>query len=170
MNNNTSSSLIITLKINDEAQKFFDQLRKKYFPAHANFIQSHLTLFHKLPSDNKVINDELKKFSQRKSFDLQIAGVKNIGNGTAYAIESAELKALHRQMQQAFHPFLISQDRHMLWPHITVQNKVTANKAKLTAEKLSAEDFPPVIKAVGFSLWLYLKGPWEHVTDFLFEV
>ncbi len=169
MNKSSVSSLIITLKINDEAQQFFDEQRKKYFPAYANFMQSHLTLFHKLPLGKEIINDELEKFSQRKSFDLQVTGVKNIGNGAAYEIESAELGSLHQQMQQAFQPFLISRDMQVLWPHITVQNKVTAYRAKLTAEKLSGDDFPVVIKAVGFSVWVYLKKYWEYKQDYIFN-
>ena len=160
--------LIITLIIDSASQEFFTEQRKRYFPQHVNYLDAHLTLFHKLPSDEILIDDLLESLRQRKSFFMEAVEIKNIGKGVVYKIQSPELQQLHKQMQHAFAPFLIPQDKGKLWPHITVQNKVTANKANLLHQTLSASFKPFPIEAKGFATWLYLKGPWEKKAKFLF--
>lgn len=164
-----SSPLIITLKLNDASHNYFTQLRDQYFPGHCNYLQAHLTLFHHLPADNLLISESLELLAKRPPFNLEINSIKSIGNGVAYTVASDHLKMLHKSMQQSFKDFLISQDKQALWPHITIQNKVTAFKAKQTLDVLSKDFTPFSIKGIGFSTWLYLKGPWEHRKDYIFD-
>ena len=160
--------LIITLILDSASQEFFSEQRKRYFPAHVNYLDAHLTLFHHLPADEILIDESLESLRQRKSFFMEANEIKNIGKGVVYKIQSPELQQLHKQMQQTFSPFLIPQDKGTLWPHITVQNKVTANKADLLYKELSESFKPFRIEAKGFATWLYLKGPWEKKAEFLF--
>ncbi len=168
-NSSKKPPLIITLKIDEASQRYFSEIRKKHFPKHVNYLDAHLTLFHKLPSDEDIIDDTLRSLSKRNAFEMGVAEIKNIGNGNALAIESAELQVIHIAIQKELDQFLISQDRQKLWPHITVQNKVTANKAQILFKELSFSFKPFNITATGFSTWLYLNGPWEHKADYLFE-
>ncbi|MEO6482968.1 MAG: 2'-5' RNA ligase family protein [Ferruginibacter sp.] len=161
--------LIITLTLDTPSQEYFTALRNQYFPKHCNYLQAHLTLFHQLPSNNLLINETLQALANRAAIQLEVDGIKSIGNGVVYTVVAGELLALHKLMQQSFDSYLVAQDRQRLWPHITVQNKVTAFKAKQTLDILSADFKPFNITAIGFSTWLYLKGPWKHEQDYLFK-
>lgn len=160
--------LIVTLKLDQRSQVFFNELRRQYFPAHVNYLDAHLTLFHHLPSSLDFIDEVLQDFSTQAPFEILVSGVKNMGNGVAFLVDSPELMSMHAALQQAFRGHLISQDRHRLWPHVTVQNKVTAFKAKQTTELLASAFTPFSSMAVGFETWYYLKGPWQHHKDYLF--
>lgn len=161
--------LILTLKLEDSAQVRFDELRKKHFPKHCNYMDAHLTLFHHLPSGLASVSQAITSFASRPAMDLEVTAVKNIGNGVVYSISSAELQRMHKQMQKNFDRLLISQDRQKLWPHITVQNKVTAYKALLTFNELQKDFQPYQIEATGLSSWLYLGAAWEWIRDDLFQ-
>jgi len=160
--------LIVTLSLDQVSHEYFTKLRTEYFPAHCNYLDAHITLFHHLPAGIPGITEALKTLSKRSLIKLDVAGIKNIGKGVAYIISSQELLALHKKMQSVFDVYLISQDRNKLWPHITVQNKVTAYKAKQT-EQILIQTFKPFsIQGIGFSVWIYRNGPWEHVNNYLF--
>lgn len=156
--------LIVTLELDQEQKAFFNVLRKHYFPNHANHLESHLTLFHHLPSNNAFITESLLAFSKRRSFQLDVSHLVNFGKGVAFHLLSTELMQMHREMQESLHPFLKRQDQKTLWPHITVQNKVTAFKAQTTLELLSKDFQPFQIKAIGFGVWYYIGGPWRPAT------
>lgn len=164
-----SDPLIITLMIERETQAYFTDLRNRYFPKHVNYLSAHITLFHHLPQNMPHLVQTLNSFCKRSDFEIEISRVKNIGNGVAYGIVSEELQGMHADMQKAFDAYLIQQDRQKLWPHITVQNKVTSWKAK-TTELLLAGDFKPFsVKATGLATWIYKKGPWEAAGEYYFE-
>lgn len=160
--------LIVTLKIDEPAQLFCDEQRSKYFPAHANYVPAHITLFHKLPAGNAVIENALAAFTKHPSFELLIADVILHKTSVAYSIQSTALQTLHVQMQQTFEPYLIRNDRKELSPHITIQNKVTAYKAYKTHALLLADFKPFIAQALGFTSWYYVKGYWEKKEEYLF--
>jgi len=161
--------LIVTLLLDEESVAFFNVLRKKYFPPALNFLAAHLTLFHHLPSGNASIEKNLETWSQEQAIlSLQVTAVKCIGRGVAYKMESKSLLQLHKQMQQKWEPWLTPQDKQTLWPHITVQNKVSAVEAKHTLTVLQASFQPFTSYGLGFSLWAYEGGPWRFLHNFLF--
>ncbi|MCP9752421.1 2'-5' RNA ligase family protein [Ferruginibacter sp. HRS2-29] len=166
----TSTPLILTLTLDPPAQEYFDALRDEHFPKHCNYLKAHLTLFHHLPSDDELIGKTVEKFCSRPAMILGVSAIKNIGNGVAYEILSDELLQLHHRLQREFDPHLISQDRKKLWPHITVQNKVTAFKAKQTAGKLQGNFMSFNITATGIRSWLYRGGPWEAKGEWKFRL
>ncbi|TWV94366.1 2'-5' RNA ligase family protein [Chitinophaga pinensis] len=163
-----SSILIVTLEMEEVYQRQFSDLRRKYFPAHANYLDAHITLFHHLPAGESAITEGLEKAAQRAPIALKVAGIVHFGNGVAYRLESEALQALHVNLQQAFEPWLIRQDKQPLRPHITVQNKVTNFKAKQLHEVLSAEFIPFDIQTTGLKTWRYLHGPWKAERTFPF--
>jgi 2'-5' RNA ligase len=163
-----SNILIITLEIEEAYQAHFNELRRLYFPSHANYLDAHITLFHRLPAGEPVITATLENVTRREPFVLTVAGIINFGNGVAYRLESGPLQALYRQLQEVFDPWLIRQDRQPLRPHITIQNKVTAFKAKQLHEALQHDFLPFEIMGVGLKTWRYLHGPWKAAETYPF--
>ena len=162
------ATLILTLTLDAASQNYFTSLRNKYYPKYCNYIEAHLTLFHRLPPDEILIEETLQLLTKRNQFNLEVTGIQNTRKGNAFIIASDELQKMHKELQHTFDKYLISKDRQLLSPHITVQNKVTAFKAKTTTEILNATFTPFSVKAVGIDLWLYLKGSWQKKNTFLF--
>lgn len=155
--------LILTLSIEESASLFFDSLRKKYFPPTRNFIDAHLTLFHALPNEEKIINTLKELCNRQQPFNLLISEVISIGKGVAYKIESSELGQLHKWLQNHWKPFLTPQDSQKLWPHITIQNKVPVQEARQLLQELKSNFAPFSTSATGLQLWEYLNGPWKLI-------
>lgn len=165
-----SDPLIITLALDTGSAGFFNALRKQFFPAAINYIDAHLTLFHHLPADESTIPDDLQEWSNLyTAFALHVAEVKSIGKGVAYKIESTELLQLHKTMQTKWKQWLTPQDSQKLWPHVTVQNKVSPERAKETLQFLQASFQPFEATALGFQLWAYKGGPWEFLKTYPFQ-
>ena len=165
---NSTSPLILTLGINDDAQQYFDDLRHLYFPQERNFLKAHLTLFHLLP-DQPGLYDDLYQMAEKQSiFSLQAERIVSIGKGTAIKIKSQELMSLHRGLQDRWSGFLSAQDKQKLWAHVTIQNKVSPETARELQTLLNIGFKPFRFRASGFRLWRYLGGPWEELAFFKF--
>ncbi|RZL99765.1 MAG: 2'-5' RNA ligase family protein [Pedobacter sp.] len=163
-----AAPVILTLTLDAASHAFFTELRTQHFPKHCNYLEAHLTLFHHLSME--VVAENLPGiFCDRKSMLLDVTAIKNIGNGVAFAIANDELLQMHKQMQAAFDAHLVAQDRQRLWPHVTIQNKVTAFKARQTADLLQKDFNPFQIKGIGISAWRYLDGPWEFLASYPFN-
>ena len=172
MNLQTSPTnpFILTLAINEEAATFFNQQRHLYFPARINFLQAHLTLFHYLPlRAAKIIIQVQPIVRETATFDISVTDVVSLGKGVAYKLESRTLQLLHNRLQQAWKPLLKPQDLQKIWPHITVQNKVTPQEAKDLLAQLKTEFKPFTITATGLSVWEYLNGPWKFIETVSFS-
>ena len=46
---NNDYPIIVTARMNNKAQLYFNDLREWYLPPNLNYLKAHLTLFHKLP-------------------------------------------------------------------------------------------------------------------------
>ena len=99
----------------------------------------------------------------------EIAGVMDLGEGTALAVRSEALEDIRYDLAEALHGLLTPQDLAPWHPHITVQNKVEPREAKALQQRLKAgfERRPLSIKALG--VWRYLDGPWELVREWKFR-
>ena len=161
--------LIVTIALDKVSHDYFTVLRNIHYPKHCNYLEAHLTLFHRLPADIMLINEALKKAATRSIINMEVTGIKNIANGVFYNVESTELLALHKKLQQSFKPWLITKDRKKLWPHITIQNKVTAYKASQTAALILLDFKPFTLQGTGFTVWQYCKGPWKLVQQYPFS-
>lgn len=165
-----ASPLIVTLSLDEKSAQFFNDLRQCHFPPERNFLAAHLTLFHHLPSNEPKVKEDLIKWSKgHEALSFLVTEVKSIGKGVAYKIECEPLLQLHRTMQKTWEPWLKPQDKQKLWPHVTVQNKVTPAKAKETLVELQSTFKPFTPVGTGFSLWSYEGGPWEFIEAFPFS-
>jgi hypothetical protein len=161
--------LIVTLTLDQPSFTFFNQLRHRYFPSAINYIDAHLTLFHHLPVTEPSIPEDLEQWSHEiSSLSLHVTEVKSLGKGVAYKIDSLPLVQWHKKMQEKWQHWLTPQDKQKLWPHITVQNKVSPAEAKQTMEILQTTFQPFVATGTGFGLWTYEGGPWKAVQTFPF--
>lgn len=172
MNNSdaTFAALILTLKLDAESYAFFDALRRKHFPAERNFLAAHITLFHNLPgSRREQIENDLNDACRRyKTFPLRFSGWLFLGRGSAIEVESAELNRLRDELKNKWNEWLSAQDSQKFKPHITVQNKVAPDVARLLFNELSADWSERVGVGIGVELWQYLNGPWKLAKEYEF--
>ena len=163
--------LILTLRMDDLSQRYFDRLREEHFPKARNFIPAHLTLFHKLPGDREreisETLDDLRR--QQRPLSLTAAGLVFMGRGVGYRLESPALQSVRRRLADAWWPWLGAQDRQGFRPHVTVQNKVPSDAARALHGRLEETFAPFEVGAEGLLLWRYLGGPWEPVGSYGFE-
>jgi len=162
--------LLVTLMVDSVAQQHFDELRRAHFPPERNHLAAHVTLFHHLPGVSKeAVNAALHQVSRREPFELHVTGVAALGRGVAYTLASPDLIEVHSRLSAAWSPLLTRQDSRPLWPHITVQNKVSAERAATLLAELRADFTPQTVTAEGLQLWHYLGGPWRPAGCFSFR-
>jgi 2'-5' RNA ligase len=162
--------LILTLKMDDRSQELFDRLRERHFPRERNYLSAHLTLFHKLPGEHQArISADLQELClHQTSFTLDATGLRFLGRGVAYELVSQKLMTLRRGLAERWRPWLGAQDRQGFKPHVTVQNKVSPERARALHGRLQATFSPFEVEGLGLSLWRYLDGPWEPASTYLF--
>jgi 2'-5' RNA ligase len=162
--------LVVTLLLDDEAQGRFDRLRAEHFPPERNHVAAHVTLFHALPGEHlDAVRADLATAADREAFDVAVTGLRFLGRGVAFTLESAELGALRAELAAAWQPCLTRQDRQRHAPHVTVQNKVEPAVARALHDRLLAEFVPYRVRARGLGLWRYLGGPWEPLAELPFR-
>lgn len=165
----SSQPLILTLALEPSAQQHFEALRQRHFPPERNFIPAHITLFHHLPAaELPAISTQLASTTAIPAFPVSVTGLRSLGRGVAFQLESPTLVTLHARLARAFYDWLTQQDRQGFRPHIVVQNKVDAPTAKRTLAELSATFAPFTTHATGLLLWRYLGGPWQPLAEFPF--
>ena len=157
--------LILTLQMDRRSQERFDSLRELHFPPERNHLRAHLTLFHKLPGEREAeISADLREICHDcEPLTMTATNLLFLGRGVAYQLSSPELAALRRVLATRWEPWLGAQDRQGFRPHVTVQNKVSPERARALREELLAAFSPFKVGGVGLSLWRYLGGPWEPV-------
>ena len=167
----TSDPLILTLALDEASFAFFDSLRRRWFPPERNLIPAHLTLFHHLPGDElaAVLRDIAETCRRQAPLTLEVTGLRSLGRGVAYTLESADLVSLRASLASTWAGWLSAQDRHGYRPHVTVQNKVEPSRARELLADLTAEFVPFTVTGEGLQLWRYRGGPWEAVRGFAFE-
>lgn len=163
-----TSPLILTLQLSPAATDYFNQLRRTWYPAHANVVDAHLTLFHRLPADVYLSGPAFAAIPAPAIFPLEVTGLQRYSHGVAYTLFAEPLQAWHQSLQQQWGALLIWRDQQPLQPHITIMNKVTAWKAQQVYEKLLADFQPPVVQAIGVQWWRFEKGPWTLVDTWPF--
>lgn len=164
-------SFVLTLRLDDATFAFFDDLRRRHFPAERNFLPAHLTLFHRLPEDGvaDVAAVLAAAASATAAFPLPFTAPRSLGRGVACDVHSPELLRLRRRLADAFEPWLTPQDAQGYRPHVTVQNKATAEAARQLHAELTAAWQPRTGRGEGLLLWRYAGGPWDAAGAFPFR-
>jgi hypothetical protein len=91
----------------------------------------------------------------------RLVGIADLGEGTAFSVESDGLAAIREAVAEAFHGLLMPQDDAPWWPHITIQNKVQVREARALQQALRATFEPRPLAIRALASWRYLDGPWE---------
>lgn len=162
--------LILTLGLDPDGFARLDGLRRRHFPPERNLIPAHLTLFHLLPATEAaaVMARLATEAAAMPPPGLRIAGLRFLGRGVAFAVDSPALLALRGRLAAAFAPWLGAQDRQSWRPHVTVQNKVAPEVARATMAGLEAGFAPWPARGESLLLWRYRAGPWEPAGEFRF--
>jgi len=161
--------LILTLGLDPESFARLDAERRAHFPPERNLIPAHLTLFHALPGERvEEVAAALAEAAAGPPPGLRFVGLRFLGRGVAYAVESPELVALRARLAARFAPWLGAQDRQGWRPHVTVQNKVAPEAARATLAALQVRFAPWDGRGEALLLWHYLGGPWEEAGVFPF--
>ncbi|MBM6593533.1 2'-5' RNA ligase family protein [Microvirga pudoricolor] len=162
--------LILTLDLDEASFRFFDDQRKAYFPQERNFIPAHVTLFHHLPgSERRRIDSDVQPHCRRPVIAMRATGLRSLGRGVAYALESPEVDALRASLATSWADWLTPQDRQKPRLHVTVQNKVSPDAARTLLDRLNTGFEPFTATATGLLLWSYEGGPWRFLARFPFR-
>ena len=162
--------LVLTLRLDPAAQERFDALRRAHFPPERNHLQAHVTLFHALPGEHEQqVRADLEASARRPAYDVAVVRVRSLGRGVAYDLRSPELSAQRSDLARRWQPWLTPQDARPHAAHVTVQNKVSPERARALLRELEASFLPHAVHATGLALWRYLGGPWEPLGDYRFS-
>jgi hypothetical protein len=165
-----AAPLVVTALFGDGDNGWLQELRRAHYPPERNRVPAHLTLFRQLPPS---VEGELKRrlaaYAATPPPAAAIAGIMDLGEGTALRVESEGLEDIRYDLALVLHGLLTPQDMAPWHPHVTVQNKVEPRQARALQAQLRAgfERRPLAIR--GLALWRYLDGPWEPVKQFVFR-
>lgn len=151
------------------SQSRFEAMRRRHYPPELNRISAHLTLFHALPATEGVRDALAAEARKCVSFPMRLSGVRSLGRGVAFTLDSPELTAMRRRLAAVFEQDLNAQDRQGFRPHVVVQNKVSPQQAKELLGELASTFVAEDVQATGLGWWNYLGGPWELRQIFRFD-
>lgn len=148
--------LLITAELPPDVFAWADKLRRAHYPPERNRLDAHVTLFHGLPpSVEAAVRRLLGEMAERPAPEARVSGLMDLGRGTAFALDSPALVALHAEMAERLHGVIQQKDLRPLRPHITVQNKVSVAAARALQAGL-AVDLPHSrfrFRGLGLSHW-----------------
>jgi 2'-5' RNA ligase superfamily len=165
-----SAPIIVTALFGDGDNGWLQELRRTHYPPERNQVPAHLTLFHHLPPSLEAeLRQRLLVYTATPPPRATIAGVIDLGAGTAFRVESEELEDIRYDLAEAFRGMLTPQDAAPWRPHITIQNKVEPKEARRLQERLRARFQPRPLEIRGLASWRYLGGPWEPIRSHMFR-
>jgi hypothetical protein len=127
-------------------------------------------LFHHLPpAAESELGRRLAAYAATPAPGAAIAGIVDLGGGTALRVESEGLEDIRYDLALALRGLLTPQDMAPWRPHVTVQNKVEPKEARALQARLRAGFEPRPLAIKGLALWRYRDGPWEPVKQFVFR-
>jgi hypothetical protein len=154
--------IIVTALFGDGDNGWLQELRRANYPADRNQVPAHLTLFRQLPpSAAAELSARLAAATAAPAPDARIAGVIDLGEGTALRVESPALALIRGDLADAFHGLMTPQDLSPWRPHITIQNKVAPREARRLQRHLRATFAPRPLAIRALATWRYQGGPWE---------
>ena len=154
------TTFIITAEMDDGSFAWLDGLRRRHFPPERNFLPAHLTLFHRLSSTQ--VSSLRYLDAPQAPIELHFDRILFLGFGIALHVESAGLKALREAIRTTVGGEISRQDSQPWNPHVTVQNKASAESARELQQTLVTGFSERVGTTTGLLVWEYLGGPWKH--------
>jgi hypothetical protein len=154
--------LIVTALFGAGDDGWLQQLRRTHYPPERNRVPAHLTLFRQLPpSLERELSRRLAAATAAAPPAATVAGLIDLGEGTALRVESEALEDLRAELAEQFHGLLTPQDQAPWRPHVTIQNKVIRREAIALQRRLQAEFLPRPLAIWALASWRYRDGPWE---------
>ena len=163
--------IIVTATFGDGDNGWLQDLRRTHYPPERNQVPAHLTLFRHLPPSLEAeLSSRLAAAAAAPPPRAAIAGIIDLGEGTALRVESEDLVAIRAALADALHGLLIPQDLAPWRPHVTIQNKVAPRAAKRLQQQLRAGFEPRPLSIRALASWRYLGGPWEPLRTHAFRL
>jgi 2'-5' RNA ligase len=165
-----AAPLIVTATFGDGDNGWLQELRRKHYPADRNRVPAHLTLFRQLPpSAQGELARRLAACAAAPAPRAEIAGVMDLGEGTALRVASETLEEIRDDLAASLRGLLTAQDQGPWTPHVTIQNKVEPKAARRLQQQLAATFRPRPLGIKALALWRYLDGPWEPLKAWSFR-
>jgi hypothetical protein len=162
--------LLIVAELPRDVFAWADALRRLHYPPERNRLGAHVTLFHGLPPSAQVaVTGLLAELSRLPPPAAAISGLMDLGRGTAFAVASPAMEALHAQMAERLKGLIQQKDAYPLRLHITVQNKVPETDARALQAELSRLPEQRSFRFRGFGLYGWNGDLWEQTRVFPFR-
>ena len=162
--------VIVTALFGAPDDGWLQGLRRAHYPPELNRVPAHLTLFRHLPPSLAAeLSTRLGAAAAGPPPRAEVAGIIDLGEGTALRVESPELEEIRAELALAFHGLLMPQDQTPWRPHVTIQNKVEPRQARKLQQQLRAGFAPRPLAIRGLASWRYLGGPWEALKTHAFR-
>ncbi|MDO6413770.1 2'-5' RNA ligase family protein [Sphingomonas sp. BIUV-7] len=165
-----SAPIIVSALFAPADLAWLDGLRRAHFPPERNQLSAHLTLFHHLPpSAADELRQRLSTLTRSAvSPAARAAALMSLGNGVAIRIASPALEEVRAHIAEAFVGMLTPQDQAGWRPHVTIQNKVSAETARTLMRELGATFRERPVRIIGIGTYVYRGGPWEPLSRHMF--
>ena len=166
----TGAPIIVTALFGDGDNGWLQELRRGALSAERNQVPAHLTLFRHLPPSAETrARRTAAAAAAAPPPRAAIAGIIDLGEGTALRVESEDLEAIREELAEALHGLLMPQDQAPWRPHVTIQNKVAPREARQLQQQLRATFEPRPLAIRALASWRYLGGPWEPIRSHPFR-
>jgi hypothetical protein len=168
--NARAAPILVTALFGPGDDGWLQELRRAHYPPDRNRVPAHLTLFRQLPpSIERELSRRIAACAATPPPRASLAGVADLGEGTALRVESEALEDIRQDLAEALHGLLTPQDQSPWRPHVTIQNKVEPREARALQRRLRATFQPRPLAIRAIATWRYLGGPWEKIRDFPFR-
>jgi hypothetical protein len=168
--NARAAPIVVTALFGPGDDGWLQELRRAHYPPERNRVPAHLTLFRQLPpSAESELGRRLGSCASAPPPRAMLAGVLDLGEGTALRIDSEALEEIRLDLSEGLHGLLTPQDMAPWRPHVTIQNKVEPREARALQQGLRATFMPRPLAIRALATWRYLGGPWEKIRDYPFR-
>lgn len=162
--------LLVVAELPPDLFAWADALRRAHYPSERNRMGAHVTLFHGLPpSADTAVLGVLADLASLSPPDAAITGLMDLGRGTALAVDSPGMVALHGEMAERLHGLIQQKDARELRLHVTIQNKVAPAEARALRAALAPSLARRSFRFRGFGLYGWTGEIWRQVRLFPFR-
>ncbi|HEX8364865.1 MAG TPA: 2'-5' RNA ligase family protein [Allosphingosinicella sp.] len=165
-----AAPIVVTALFAPGDDGWLQELRRAHYPPERNRAPAHLTLFRQLPpSAAGEVSRRLAFCAAGAPPRATLAGVIDLGEGTALRVESEALEDIRDDLAEALHGLLTPQDQAPWRPHVTIQNKVDPRAARALQKQLRTTFVPRPLAIRALATWRYVGGSWEKIRDYSFR-
>ena len=162
--------LLITAELPEGLHDWADGLRREHYPPARNRLPAHVTLFHALPpSAEGEVRRLLGEMARQRPPEARVTGLMDLGQGTAFAVESPGMVAIHAELAERLHGLIQQRDDRPLRLHVTIQNKVPRKEALALQTALAADFVPRSFRFRGLALSHWRDELWQAAQLYSFR-